>query len=251
MNGVKLHARRAVEGDKSDELVPGEGGGHSQSAPGENFVLVDERVARGKEDGDASLGTAARARDRRAGEKGSGRKGRFPNSSVGEAPMCFLQKDGATSLEPAPNNTPLVGCLVGVSGNHPANVPSSERGPSINTALRKAIEQITQREGEEPSPGSAQAGQLAMQDELEGSGGADMVEAASEAKGLLEASTGAMPSRGTCDGEKPRGVGPPQGTLQGIARVVHALSSTAAVFGRRKEPSSVGSRSRVDVASQQ
>ena len=78
-----------------------------------------------------------------------------------------------------------------------------------------------------------------------------MVEAASEAKGLLEADTGATPSRETCNGKKPGRVRASQGTLQGIAGVVHALHSTAAVFGRNSKPSSIGSRLRVDVAYQQ
>ena len=63
LNSVKLPARRAVEGDKPDELVPGESGGDSKRAPRENFVLVDKRVTRGKKDGDTTLGAAAGPRE--------------------------------------------------------------------------------------------------------------------------------------------------------------------------------------------
>ena len=77
-----------------------------------------------------------------------------------------------------------------------------------------------------------------------------MEEAASEAESLLEASTSATPCRGMCDGKEPGGIGPPQGTLQGIAGVVHALPSTAAVFGRAQKPTGVGRWLRVDVAGQ-
>ena len=130
-----MHARRAVERDKSNELVPGKSGRNGQRAPRENFVLVDERIARGKKDGDASLGAAPGARERRAGYKRRSREGRLPDSSVSKAPMCFLKQDGTSRLEPATNDAALVGRLVGVGRDHPPNVPGGKRGPSISATI--------------------------------------------------------------------------------------------------------------------
>ena len=111
---VKLPARRAVEGDEPDELVPGESSGNGNSAPRDDFVLFDERVARGKQDGDTTLGAAAGTRDCRARKKGSCRESSFPHGSIGRAPVGLLEEDSTPRLEPTPYDALFIGRLVGV-----------------------------------------------------------------------------------------------------------------------------------------
>ena len=43
-----MHARRTVEGDQPNELVPGESSSDSNGAPGENFLLIENGVAGGR-----------------------------------------------------------------------------------------------------------------------------------------------------------------------------------------------------------